>query len=126
MPVETRIDTEKNLVIHTVIKGFGLADIEPAWRAMLADPDFKSGMNVLWDFRRGVHTDQFSNADMQKIMSMTAEHIRQRGAQYKLALLASRELYFGLSRMFEAYGDDIPIDIHAFRSLDEALDWLTQ
>ena len=126
MSVNTVIDTEKNLVTHTVIKGFGLANIEPAWAAMLADPEFQAGMNVLWDFRLGMHTDQFSANDMQKIVAMTAGHIQQRGAQYKLALLASRELYFGLSRMFEAYGDEIPIDIHAFRSMEDALDWLNE
>ncbi len=126
MPVETVIDIEKNLVIHTINGGFGLVDIEPAWRGMLVDPKFQAGMNVLWDFRQGTQTSSFSADDMRHIVSMTAEHIKQRGAEYKLALLAPRDLYFGLSRMFEAYGDEIPIEIHAFRSMQEALDWLRE
>ncbi|HEB57528.1 MAG TPA: hypothetical protein ENI98_14740 [Gammaproteobacteria bacterium] len=126
MPVKTVIDIEKNLVTHTINGGFGLVDIEPAWRAMLVDPKFQAGMNVLWDFRLGMQTSSFSADDMRHIVSMTAEHIKQRGAEYKLALLAPRDLYFGLSRMFEAYGDEIPIKIHAFRSMQEALDWLKE
>jgi len=124
MTVETIIDPQQNLVIHTVRRGFGLADIEPAWADMLANPEFKTGMNVLWDFRQGVHTAQFSGSDMRHIVEMTAAHIKQRGAKYKLALLASRDLYFGLSKMFEAYGDEIPIEIHAFRTMEDALDWI--
>lgn len=124
MSVETIIDTDNNLVTHTVIKGFGIADIEPAWLAMLSSPDFKSGMNVLWDFRLAAHTDMFSNSDIQEIASMTARHIQLRGTDYKLVLLASRDLYFGFSKMFEAYGNQIPIEIHVFRVMDEALDWL--
>lgn len=126
MPVKTVVDIEKNLVIHTILGGFGLVDIEPAWRAMLVDPKFQAGMNVLWDFRQGIQTSSFSAEDMRHIVSMTAEHIKQRGAEYKLALLAPRDLYFGLSRMFEAYGDEIPIEIHAFRTMENALDWLNE
>ncbi|NOZ38185.1 MAG: hypothetical protein GXP11_09015 [Gammaproteobacteria bacterium] len=126
MPVKTVIDIEKNLVVHTIAGGFGLVDIEPAWRAMLVDPKFKAGMNVLWDFKQGIQTSSFSAEDMRHIVNMTAEHIKQRGAEYKLALLATRDLYFGLSRMFEAYGDEIPIEIHAFRTMEEALDWLNE
>lgn len=126
MPVKTVIDTERNIVLHSIEGSFGLEDIEPAWRTMLVDPEFHAGMNVLWNFGQGIQSSQFSTDDMRRIVTMTAAHIKQRGADYKLALLAPLDLYFGLSRMFEAYGDEIPIQIHAFRSMDEALDWLNE
>ncbi len=124
MPVETVIDVKKNLVVHVITESFRMADIEPTWKAMLADPQFRPGMNVLWDFRKGTSAIEFSTSDIQNIVSMTAGHIKQRGAQYKLALLATQDLFFGLSKMFAAYGDEIPIEICVFRSMEEALDWL--
>ncbi len=124
MPVKTVIDVDQNLVLHLITDSFRMTDIEPAWKAMLADPQFRPEMNVLWDFRKGTHALEFSTDDIQNIVSMTANHIKQRGASYRLALLATKDLFFGLSKMFAAYGDEIPIDIHVFRSMDEALDWL--
>jgi len=124
MPVKTVIDIEQNLVVHVITESFRMTDIEPAWKAMLADPQFEAGMNVLWDFSKGTHAIEFSTSDIQNIVTMTAGHIKQRGARYRLALLATQDLFFGLSKMFEAYGDEIPIEIHVFRSMEEALDWL--
>ena len=96
MPVKTVIDVDQNLVMHVITESFKMADIEPAWKAMLADPKFRPGMNVLWDFRKGTHAIEFSTSDIQHIVSMTAEHLKQRGDRKSTRLNSS---HTDISRM---------------------------
>ena len=127
MSITTRIEPEHKLVIHTVSGDFGLVDVQPAWQAMLAHPDFRPDMNVMWDFRGITNLkDQFSSADIQQIASMTVDHLQQREKKYRLALVAERDLLFGFSRMFAAYTGELPMDLRVFRSLDEARAWLLE
>ena len=42
----------------------------------------------------------------------------------KVALVASRDEFYGLGRMYEMLRDGSPIEIGVFRSLPEAEEWL--
>jgi len=48
----------------------------------------------------------------------------KRGKNYRVALVVSREIDFGLARMFEAYSQEFPFEIRIFKNLQDAEQWL--
>ncbi|WJW75895.1 hypothetical protein QVG61_02055 [Thiohalobacter sp. IOR34] len=123
MTIETLIDPATGLVTNTVSGIIGLPDIQAAWKETLQDPAFRPDMNVLWDFSL-VEGIEPGSREMEKLAELTREHIARRGSGYRLALVAPRDFYFGLCRMFEAYADDLPIEVYVFRDRKDALQWL--
>jgi len=73
----------------------------------------------LWDLRDGVH---FSHQQIQEI----ARKGRLWPAPARVAYLASDDLAFGLSRMYEVYGEREQFETMVFRNKQEALEWLRQ
>ena len=83
-------------------------------------------MNILWDY-----TDA-------SLAAISSEYVRQlygkvqklstvrRGG--KSALVASKEMEYGLGRMFQIMSDEngFPIKVKLFNSVDEARRWLTE
>ena len=43
-----------------------------------------------------------------------------------MALVASEDFEFGLSRMWEAIAQDLPLEIKVFRDMDEARTWVVE
>ena len=73
----------------------------------------------LWDFSAGVH---FSNQQIQEIASKG----RLWPAPARVAYLASDDLSFGLSRMYQVYSEREQFETLVFRNKQEALNWLRQ
>lgn len=42
----------------------------------------------------------------------------------KIAVIAPKDLSFGMARMFEAFSDTVPFNFGVFREIDAALAWL--
>lgn len=83
-------------------------------------------LNILWDY---------SDASLEGISS---EYVRQIHARVlklgfarqggKSAIVATKELEYGLARMFQIMADEngFPLRIKLFRSIDEAHQWLLE
>lgn len=67
----------------------------------------------------------FSSADVQRMLNFTVQRAQSRSGG-KTAIIASGDLEFGLSRMYQSMADiaDHPVSIRVFRSEEEALLWL--
>lgn len=123
MPIRNEIDTEKNLIIRTVSGTLTSAEVLNAFNDSLGDKSFVKDMHVIWDI---------SNAEMHQItvdaMNTVVEHIKthlnNRGSKYKIAIIATEDLNFGISRMFATYGGDLPLPIGIYRDINEAYRWL--
>jgi len=59
------------------------------------------------------------------VVSHVGTHAEQRGSHYKSALVTARNVDFGLSRMYEAYGHGLPLTVRVFRNIDKAREWLS-
>jgi hypothetical protein len=107
------------IVSGSVITG----DIIDALGRMLKDPDFKEGMDVLWDFRE-VKSGNSEAEDIREIVSFIRTNQEKRGRNYRVALVVSRDIDFGLARMYEAYSQELPFDIQIFKDIKDAEQWL--
>jgi hypothetical protein len=85
------------------------------------DSRYRPGLDKLVDMRlvesMELHVDdenQFVNYKMEK-------GVRER----RIALVAPRDISFGMSRVYQALSESIHEEVSVFRSLDEAINWLS-
>ena len=78
---------------------FDLQDLERCYREMINHPNWVSGLNILWDARE-CDVDHLQSDDLEDIGKMTTKYRGQRGAG-SAAWVVSRDIDFGIARMFE-------------------------
>ena len=80
-------------------------------------------MNLVVDLR-----DADSRQRSTEVLHQFAEFIQGALADAtlspKVAVVAPKDLSFGLARMYEAFADSVPWDFVVFRDIDAALAWL--
>ena len=122
MPMTTRFDLETGLRFHTITGEVTLEGIREWLMETYAHPDFKAGQHAVWDL-----TEAHGSVSRKEIRSLAAavSEAFPGAEQVKVALIVSREVHYGISRMYEQILDeDAPIRIGVFRDRDEALIWL--
>lgn len=125
MEISTSIDREKNLRLHVVT---GRIDV-PEMIRMLAElyqtPDYKPDMKVLWDMGQADFSD-VTTEHIQSLMEMVKNNWgKEQGG--KAALVATKDLDFGLTRMYElALGAETSRNIVVFKNLADAEKWLAE
>ena len=118
MPASYRIDLERRIILSTASGTLTDEDLRSHQRDVLADPHFESTLNQLWDLREVVQIET-SNATLGELA-----RARSYAAETKRALVAPRDVQFGMARMFQILHDQAPEDLRVFRNLEEARDWL--
>ena len=121
--MDLSIDEEKNIA-HIKLSGvLSSKAIIDAFDLAVADKRYKDGMGRLWDFR---------DADLSSLESETVISMAQYSSKYpsgindvKVAFLVSREIEYGLSRMFQMTSES-KTPIQVFRVLDEAEKWMME
>ena len=121
--MDLRIDAENNIAY---IKLSGLLTkklILGAFDVTISDNGYKTGMGRLWDFRDA----DLSSMDTETINEMAQYSLRFPSGinDVKVAFVTSRDLEYGLSRMFEM-SSRAPTPIRVFRSMDEAEKWMME
>lgn len=119
MPEYYKIDKERRLVVSTGSGVLTLTDIWAHQEKLLKDPDFDPSFSQLMDVTQ-VTGLELSSHDVQSVAgkSIFSPNSRQ-------AILVSRDVDFGLARMFEILrglkGEE---GVRVFRDSDDALDWV--
>ena len=119
--IETKIDEEKDLTVQTVSGSFTVEDICDELERYYAG---HATMLILWDIIRA----DLSSWQADQIVSLVKKakgysHLRAGG---KTAIVISKDLNFGISRMFQSYAenDKIAFEIRVFRDIERAKEWL--
>lgn len=121
--MDLRIDNHKNIAY---IKLSGLLrqhDILTAFDVAVSDKNYTPGMGRLWDFR---------DADLSALNAGVISAMAQYSLQFppgindvKVAFVTSRDLEYGLGRMFEMMSKaNTPIRV--FRQMNEAERWMIE
>ncbi len=124
MPVVTRVHPEENIIVHRATGQLEIDDITQAFDNALADPDFRPGMNALWDLRdAAIH---FSPDKLQELVTHVALSRDRRGTRYRLAIVAQDSVLLMLADIFKALTGPLSFEVRIFRDDDEAWSWLRQ
>jgi hypothetical protein len=120
--ITSSLEAENDLTVVTVV---GKVDAEQVLRQIISFLTGEPTQLVLWDFREGSLAD-LSRADLQRIVKRGAPFAdRRKGG--RTAIVCSREVDYGLSRMFQSFASvqHIPFEIKVFRDIQEARKWLS-
>ena len=117
-----QIDTERRLVSLCWYEFPTLAQLRAVVEEVIADPEFRPGMNFLWD-RRPEHTN---NADVRYLREAVyyLQLLAERVGAHAWAIVAHNASDFGKARMLESMSDQGNVTIRAFHSRGDAEEWL--
>ena len=119
MPATYRIDRSLRMVFSRALGVVTEAEILDHRRRLGKDPDFHPGFSQLVDLRE-VSEVAISIADMRVIASRTnlfSEESRR-------AMVAQKDVVFGMARMYQMLREEGPEEIMVFREMPEARQWL--
>lgn len=122
MPVETKIYPSQMLVIHTCSGEIDAEHFIQAFDAAIAHPDFKRGMNVLWDIRRATINTKPQN--IQKLVTHVGQMREKRGSGYRLAVVSEKNVLIMLAGIFKALSTPLSFQVRIHRDVETAKRWL--
>jgi hypothetical protein len=121
MPVEYESDPSLDLTIATIKGTPTLDEIVSAVKSFYGSQPTKK---VIWNWT-GSDPSRLTTLDLEQLASFPARYsdLRKGG---KTAMVAPDDLSFGISRMFQTFGDmkGLPFSVRVFHSLGEAFAWL--
>ena len=101
----------------------GKGDAVRVMEAMLSHPEWKPGTPRCYDIS-DLDSGSLNVNEMRRIASFASIHRAQLGGG-KIAMVASRNLEYGFSRMLSIFVTQFgESDLEVFRTREEALDWL--
>lgn len=118
MPLDSHIDSARGLVTTRLEGRITGSEVKAHQRGLEADPDFDPDFDHLFDLSR-VETFQISVEQIRAIASVSVF-----SSSSRRAVVAPKDVLYGLSRMYEGFRDISEEEIRVFRSREEALVWL--
>jgi hypothetical protein len=121
--MDLRINEEKNIAYIRLSGPLNKKVILSAFDLTVSDKKYKKGMGRLWDFRDA----DLSFLDHETIVEMARYSLRFPPGinDVKVAFVTSRDLEYGLSRIFEM-SSQAKTPIRVFRAMDEAEKWMIE
>lgn len=117
-----RIDVERNFVSLYWEEFPTLAHLREVVEMAIADPEFRQGMNFLWDRKPGKPND--AGVDYLREAVYYLQVLADDIGKHAWALVAHNASDFGKGRMLEAMSDQGKVTIRAFQSRGDAEEWL--
>ena len=99
-----------------------LAQLREVVENAAADPEFKAGMNFLWDRRPG--TPNTATIEFLRDCVYYLQILADQVGSHAWAIVTHNASDFGKARMIEAMTDQGKVTVRAFQSRDDAEEWL--
>ena len=121
MPVTYEIDADRSLIRTRCVGATTFAEVMDHFRTLRSDPAIPEQMSVLLDL-----TEQTSAPETAQIREVAAEtgRMRSRVRWGALAVVAPRDVLFGMSRMLEMLAEPHFTSTRVFRDRTPAEAWL--
>jgi hypothetical protein len=121
VPVTYEIDRKLALIRTRCSGDVRFEEVVRHFRELESDPSLPARVDVLIDL-----TEMSSIPESEQIRSVAGEveRLQQRLEWGACAIVASRDVLFGMSRMFEVFAENHFADSHVFREVDGAELWL--
>jgi hypothetical protein len=122
MPYSYRIDTDRSVVLFRATGVFSSSELLGCLKEVVADPKFRRNFDHLVDLRE-VSEFQAGASEMRDRTDADRQMQQQIG-ECRIALVSSRALVYGMTRMYEIMMDDAGPVVRTFSSIRDATKWL--
>ncbi|GMR08078.1 MAG: hypothetical protein BMS9Abin26_1083 [Gammaproteobacteria bacterium] len=122
MTIDTNVDPGTGIITYSVTGCPSYEEFLAAIASRFEHPDFRLDMNVLWDLREANFTT-LETSTLRQIAEFIKLKYDSHYAEHKAALVASKNLEYGLCRVYAVYANILPSQIRVFRTLEDAHGW---
>lgn len=119
MTISIRIEPETGMAIATCSGALGLSDARDGASALWNAPGWL-GQSAVWDFREA--TFSLSTSEIREVAAFITSR-QPTKPPARIAFVTTRDVDFGLSRMFEVHRADPRTEFQVFRDYEKALNW---
>lgn len=126
MPIKSNVDHDLWALVHVVSGPVDPAALMDAYDAALKLPESETGMNAIWDMRQADLTPLGAYEDLDNLAGHYWEMAHIRGRDLRVAIVVSREVDYGLARMFQTVSNKLPKEHMVFRDMDQARSWIRE
>ena len=116
------IDTSKNLISTTGTGVLTDDDVMLHRKSLTADPKFNPKMRELSDIR-GVSEFKVTSAGVRLMVASDVKMVPE-GGMHQLAVVASENVAYGMSRMYQTLDEPNIRTVGVFRNYEDAVEWL--
>ena len=99
------------------------SDLPPAVRALFEGGEWEPGFSVFIDAREA-DLVEITPHGLRTVAGVVAGYGHDHEGQFKTAMVVSRDLTFGMGRMYEVYSEASQETLRVFRDLQQALHWV--
>lgn len=124
MPITCRIQSELNLIILVHTGRISDEEFFAFYKGLYKNNTPLLSMNHLVDLREADSKSRTSYI-LRKLAEFLISSFKALTTYPKVAVVAPKDISFGLARMYEAFASNIPWEFTVFRSIDAALTWLS-
>jgi hypothetical protein len=123
VPVRDQFDADQNVLLVTIDGHVQDEDLLKYARIAAGNAAMPPDHDVLVDMRG---TESLGDVQAQTLRQVANLFTRTDAApeQSRVALVAPHDVGYGLSRMYQAFRSDSPIEVRVFREMREARAWL--
>jgi hypothetical protein len=123
MSITFHTETEHNLIILVHTGTTPDDEFLAFYKGLYGSDTFDLSMNLLVDLREADSSERSADVLHEFADFVRAAH-NSLTTHPKVAVVAPKDLSFGLARMYEAFTDSVPWDFTVFRVIEAALAWL--
>ena len=123
MPIRCYFKPEEKLVIFIHLGVISDDEFVSSYKSFHQDPRFNRSFNLLVDLRHAESSSRSPEA-LREISEFRRKWFIKTAVRPKVAVIAPKDLSFGLARIYESYSDTGDDDFVVFRAADAALAWL--
>lgn len=121
MPITFRIDKKSGVVFTTMEGNVSISEIIDGLKGLMNHPDFSPGFNGLVDMRNS--TVNSTPEEVRRIAELMTGQ-REKIGMSRSAVVVSKDVIFGMARMFQVFAEQSSIKTELFRDINEARQWL--
>jgi hypothetical protein len=123
MKITRQIDDDKHLREHTITGTISVPELKAHLERYYQSEEYDPSFDALWDLREA----DFTEVKTEEVWDLAEMVSRYWGSQdqSRSALVVSRDVGFGLSRMYESILSTPQLsEVMVFRNIEEARLWL--
>jgi len=124
MPIEFSIDRARRRISTRASGRIQRGELVDYYRRLRAQPDFHANLDELFDLSEASVVD-VTGEDVRELSATTLPFTRE-GKPVKVAIVAPRDLEFGMSRMYQMLQGQSVNLVRIFRDRVEADAWLEE
>jgi|ERR1043165_5034021 hypothetical protein len=123
MPVSYQIDHALSRIVVTLTDPFDIAEVEVYNRTLFADPEFRTGYDLLADMRIQRYN---LSAGLLRGQAQRAGQLKDRFSGRQALVCHENRLLYGMSRLYEVFSKPFGLDVRVFTRIAKAEEWLDE